>query len=335
MHENMYDDINQNFIIETDLLRMLFKLGLDTYEKFTKFRKNIIVENFYFYTDYIYKKFNYNIPNRIWLKTHKLKNNDQRKYIEYLEKNGNSGSFRLFSKDIENKAKIIYDDIEKNSLTKQNILDKINKIEELGIGHLRFIKNKTFQGEYNCINKGKYETANKKEIEWANIDWTFTDGEKNWNTPTKEKEYSFNINKAQYILTIKCNWCSYFHTMKNLTINTFNFDINTMPTKNNFEKPSLEEELQEKLDKKYQKYKNTNDAEKPTNIITEQLKKVKELINNKSYDHLIILFNILNNIEGFEQDIDFLLELITPEYKKEFNMSKEEINNVIKRTKQK
>ena len=321
----MNKDNTKELTIEVSTLKMLFELGIDTNERFIEFHQNINTERSYFYTEYIYKKFHPNIKNNLWLKLHKPNNKDQEIFIDYLTQNG-YGSILYFyfpeRKDLREEIKPIYDDIKEHNLTIQNILDKINRIEKLGIGHLQFTKNKTFKGEYKCINK--------KEVDWTYIEWTFTDGEKEWNTPTEEKEYSFNINKAQYLLTVTCNCYSYFKPSIRLSINTLGFDINSLPTKEDFENPTI--------DKKYQEIKKTYNLEKSTNIIIEQLKKIKEIIinknlNNKSYDHLIILFSILNNIEGFEKDRDSLLELIISQYEEELNMSKEEINNVIKRIK--
>lgn len=317
----------KNVFLNIMTLKMLFELNIDTYDKFLEFYNNITDKSFCFYSKYVSKKKNKNIENNIWLLINKPKNKAEENIIKYFENNIENNLWYQCAIGMDNeKINYFYDNIKECNLSNKDVLDRLEKLKELGIEKMVYNKYTKFSEEYKCM---KYGIQEKK------IEWTFTDGEKKYIPSFSSNEYRFKTTNAKYIYIYKKEgWLS----KNEFIFNSFDFDIDSLPSKEELENPWIDQVKIARLSQKEEAIVNTYNLEKSTEIILKELKQMKQLLNSISleqvdYENLKTLCSMLKHIEGFEKDKDKLIDLIISKYENVGYLAKEEMQQELVRLK--
>lgn len=321
----MPDNKKKEMKLNVNLLTMLYELNIDNYNRFLDFYNNLsrIKKDFLFYSQYICKKHNKNIINNIWLHKNKLKNNDEAALVNYIENSKNEFMYHNLA-DISNieAIKSFYDNVKQCNLSRKDVLDRLKKLNELGIENIYYNKNEKFSDEYRCRNSYLRE-------------WTFTDGHREFITPLDAcgKNYALKISNAKYVY----NYHKDVTRLNKFIFNSFDFDINSLPSKEDLINPKLDKRVVESLNKKREAILNTYNFKKSTETVLKELKQIKQIIGSASlteidYKDLEVLYNLLNNLEGFEHDKDKLLDLMISKYESDGLLSQEEMRKELVRT---
>jgi len=138
------------------------------------------------------------------------------KYSSFLEHFGREiGIYSCWTRDRT------YEILKENYENKDGILDRINKLLELGINYFYYIPNED-------LNDDKLE---KKDEYYETID-IMTDGKVSYGPETLKKFYPVNVEGAKYIIECKKYQFSgdYTHVSIEMVVNDLMFDLITLPT---------------------------------------------------------------------------------------------------------
>lgn len=315
MNENKKNNFDEITTINTTNLIFLLQFGISRKEELINFLDEFSKLN---YHDFIFlRKFDEKEGNRREkLKYKRISSKYPNKVIESIEfckdNNLETSLEDLFVYQKQLCYKHFFEVIEKNS--KKEILEKLYKLLELRI----FKINADYPTNLDGIYTGRI-SGPKHDYD---IKWIYSDGKREYLAPYSDSNYQFKLTDAKYIISREdCKFSTIFNEKKaykipvvDMTISDWNFDINSLPTKEelySIEKKPISESEEKKIIATINAVNNIYNVEKSAEDLRKDLEEIRNILKEipPIKEDPIIVSSILSSLSNVEEISEYIIKL--------------------------